>query len=105
MDEETREKIEQLRDLVYMEDIESPTIPEYREHHSSIQKILKFIDTELLVENTVTKYKVANIKQGENTAAFINRLWNQGYQFVCFIDPYRDWNSSAVFMAIEEVKS
>lgn len=26
----------------------SPTVPEYVEHHESIQKILKFIDTELL---------------------------------------------------------
>ena len=40
--------IEELRELVYMEDIPHPTIPEYREHHESIQKILKFIDEKLL---------------------------------------------------------
>lgn len=37
-------KIEQLRELVYNEDIPHPTIPEYKEHHESIQKILRFID-------------------------------------------------------------
>lgn len=43
-----KDKIEELRQLVYMEDIPHPSIPEYREHHESIQKILSFIDTELL---------------------------------------------------------
>lgn len=33
-----------LRELVWFEDIASPTVPEYREHHESIQKILKAID-------------------------------------------------------------
>ena len=46
----SREKIELLRELVWGEDIPSPACPEYREHHESIQKILKFIDTELLAE-------------------------------------------------------
>lgn len=48
MDEATRIKIEELRELVYGFDIPSPTTPEYREHHKAIQEILKFIDTELL---------------------------------------------------------
>lgn len=43
-------KIEQLRHLVWEQDIPHPTTPEYREHHESIQKILKFIDTRLLSE-------------------------------------------------------
>jgi len=42
------EKILALRELVWMEDIPSPTVPEYVEHHESIQKILKYIDNELL---------------------------------------------------------
>lgn len=50
MNEKLRIKIEQLRDLVWMEDISSPTVPEYVEHHESIQKILKFIDSKLLEE-------------------------------------------------------
>jgi len=37
-----------LRDLVWEEDIPSPTIPEYVEHHESIQKILKYIDAKLI---------------------------------------------------------
>lgn len=48
MPDEIRAKIEQLRELVWMEDIPSPCCPEYVEHHESIQKILKFIDAELL---------------------------------------------------------
>ena len=50
MDDATRRKIERLREIVWGEDIPSPTIPEYREHHESITKILKFIDQELLPE-------------------------------------------------------
>ena len=50
MDKTLREKLEQLRELVWLEDIPSPTVPEYVEHHRSIQKILKFIDTEILEE-------------------------------------------------------
>lgn len=52
MNEELRAKIEKLRYLVWEEDIPSPTIPEYIEHHKSIQKILEFIDQELLKEPT-----------------------------------------------------
>ncbi len=44
----TQAKIRELRDLVWMEDIPSPRCPEYKEHHDSIQKILAFIDNELL---------------------------------------------------------
>jgi hypothetical protein len=51
MDEQLRNKITALRELVWGEDIASPTCPEYIEHHASIQKILKFIDTQLLKED------------------------------------------------------
>jgi hypothetical protein len=37
-------KLIELRELVWMQDIPSPTIPEYREHHESIQKILNALD-------------------------------------------------------------
>ena len=37
-----------IREEVWGYDIESPTCPEYREHHESIQKILKFIDKEIV---------------------------------------------------------
>lgn len=40
--------IEELREIVWMEDIAHPACPEYIEHHESIQKILKFIDEKLL---------------------------------------------------------
>lgn len=50
MDEKTRNKIEQLREIVWGEDIPSPSVPEYVEHHESIQKILKFIDEEVLAD-------------------------------------------------------
>jgi hypothetical protein len=43
-----KKKLEELRELIWMEDIPSPTTPEYIEHHKSIQKILKFINEELL---------------------------------------------------------
>lgn len=42
--EVTREQLEDLRELVWLEDISSPTVPEYVEHHESIQKILHAID-------------------------------------------------------------
>jgi hypothetical protein len=41
---EIKVKLEQLREIVWGEDIPSSTIPEYKEHHESIQKILKAID-------------------------------------------------------------
>ena len=36
--------VEELRNIVWGEDISSPTVPEYVEHHESIQKISSFID-------------------------------------------------------------
>ena len=39
--------LEKLRDVVWNEDIPHPTTVEYKEHHESIKKILKFIDEEL----------------------------------------------------------
>lgn len=36
--------IEELRHLVWLHDIPSPTVPEYVEHHKSIQEILKLTD-------------------------------------------------------------
>lgn len=38
------EKLGDLRNIVWLEDIASPCCPEYVEHHNSIQKILKKID-------------------------------------------------------------
>ncbi len=38
------EKLYELRELIDDEDIPSPTIPEYKEHHASIQKILAALD-------------------------------------------------------------
>jgi SMC interacting uncharacterized protein involved in chromosome segregation len=46
--EELQAKIQELQEIVEDEDIPSPTIPEYVEHHASIQKILNFIGKELL---------------------------------------------------------
>jgi hypothetical protein len=37
--------LQELRELVWGEDIASPTCPEYREHHESIQKILSHVDS------------------------------------------------------------
>ena len=36
-DVEMREKLEALRDFIWMRDILHPTIPEYREWHENIQ--------------------------------------------------------------------
>jgi hypothetical protein len=49
MTEPLRKRLEDLRWLVWEEDVPSPTTPEYREHHASILKILKRID-EILKE-------------------------------------------------------
>lgn len=38
-------ELHNLRKFVWGEDIASSTVPEYVEHHESIQKILKAIDT------------------------------------------------------------
>lgn len=58
MDESTRNKIRNLREIVRGVDIESPGIPEYVEHHDSIQKILKYINTELLDESKQTTEEI-----------------------------------------------
>ena len=42
------QKIRQLRELVWEQDIPSPTVPEYIELHEKITKILDFIDSELI---------------------------------------------------------
>lgn len=54
-------KLERLRDIVWGEDIPSPTVPEYREHHESIQKILKVIDGYI--------DELENSKSAEDTAS------------------------------------
>lgn len=38
------EDLQKLRHIVWLEDIPSSTVPEYKEHHESIQTILKEID-------------------------------------------------------------
>lgn len=38
------EELQQLRELIWYEDIPSPSCPEYVEHHKSIQKILSALD-------------------------------------------------------------
>ena len=48
MNELLRRKIQRLRDITWGEDIARSTVPEYIEHHESIQRILKYIDDELL---------------------------------------------------------
>ena len=48
MTEEEKRDIYELREIVRMEDIPSPTVPEYIEHHASIVKILDYIDKVLL---------------------------------------------------------
>jgi hypothetical protein len=45
------EKIKELRKIVWLSDIPSPTIPEYRELHEKMQNIIIFIDDELLKES------------------------------------------------------
>ena len=45
---ECKHGISKLHHIVWDEDIPSPTTIEYAEHHASIQKILKYIDKELL---------------------------------------------------------
>jgi hypothetical protein len=57
MDEELRKKLIALREIVWLEDIGSPTCPEYIEHHESIQKILKYIDEELLTIPNFEPYR------------------------------------------------
>lgn len=48
---ELLKKLYDLRELVWGLDIPSPRCPEYVEHHDDIQKILQFIDKELLEDN------------------------------------------------------
>ena len=51
------EKLYALRELVNDEDIPHPTVPEYKEHHASIQKILHVIDdmiASLLADDTAS---------------------------------------------------
>ena len=45
---ELRAKVGKLREIVWLQDIPHPIVPEYVEHHASITKILKYIDGELL---------------------------------------------------------
>jgi hypothetical protein len=58
MNDKIKEKILELKELVWLQDIQYPTIPEYREHHESIQKILKFIDDELIDIDKYLKVKL-----------------------------------------------
>ena len=43
-------KIRELREMVWGMDVPHSTVPEYVELHKKMQKILKFIDQELLEE-------------------------------------------------------
>ncbi len=42
------DSIKQLREIVWLADIPHPTIPEYVELHEKMQRIMRFIDTEIL---------------------------------------------------------
>ncbi len=55
-DVEMREKLEALRDFIWMRDIPNPTIPEYREWHESIQAILKKVDA--LIEEVANENRL-----------------------------------------------
>lgn len=44
---DVKRTLEHIYNVVKMEDIPSPTIPEYREHHEAITRILKAIKEEL----------------------------------------------------------
>ena len=46
-DDELKKKIEVLREMIWLEDIPSPTTIEYRELHEKMQKFLKYIDDEI----------------------------------------------------------
>lgn len=39
-----KKAVQELKFHIWLRDIASPTIPEYIEHHESIQEILKFTD-------------------------------------------------------------
>lgn len=47
-DEITEFDIEDLRELIWGKDIQSPTIKEYKEHHESITKLLKYVDEQII---------------------------------------------------------
>ncbi|MEG1636092.1 MAG: hypothetical protein RR324_01135 [Cellulosilyticaceae bacterium] len=49
MSSDTKTQLEHLRDIIWGEDIASPTCPEYIEHHHSIQIIMAALD-EILEE-------------------------------------------------------
>jgi len=55
-DVEMREKLEVLRDFIWMRDIPHPTIPEYREWHENIQAILKKVDA--LIEEVANENRL-----------------------------------------------
>jgi len=48
--DDVKQVLETIRQAVWYEDIESPTVPEYIELHEKIQRILKVIDNYLEVE-------------------------------------------------------
>lgn len=45
--QELKEKIDKLRQMAWEMDIPHPTVPEYRELHEKIQKIINYIDEEI----------------------------------------------------------
>lgn len=48
--------VKELKFQIWLRDIASPTVPEYIEHHESIQEILKFTDDVLeIIEREIAK--------------------------------------------------
>jgi GTPase involved in cell partitioning and DNA repair len=45
--QELKEKIDKLRQMAWEMDIPHPTVPEYRELHEKMQKIINYIDEEI----------------------------------------------------------
>jgi hypothetical protein len=68
-------KLEELRELVYGEDISGPTVPEYIEHHESIQKILTALDG--ILETVPEKKGIDNFDIFEDRVLSILTRWRK----------------------------
>ena len=88
MTREMRERLTELRELIWMEDIPSPTIREYEEHHESIQKILKAVDTLLDADIEVELSEVST------NALFQELKKREGVEVIAEVAPHEEMHPS-----------
>lgn len=69
-----KKAVKELKFQIWLQDIPSPTVPEYVEHHQSIQDILKFTDEVLeIIDDELARY--------DTVIRTLNTIYGAGFNY------------------------